>query len=382
MTGHTHVGIIAPEFPPDLGGIETHAFEYAKELATRTGLSVTVFTHPHPGGEIAVPGAGVRPVLKICRRADRLALLSNRTIDVWHVMNSAYAWLALETDRVLVSVHGNDFLRPYYAVSRPYLADLPLIYRIQPWVWRAFHPLWTALAAPLVRKGLPKAHHIFVNSLYTEGVLLEKIPACAGKTSVEYAGVAERFFGINRTPGHNGTARLLTVCRLSEARKNVDLVLRALARLMNRYPFSYTIVGDGHRRPALERLSDNLGLKDRVRFTGRVDQETLERAYGEADLFILTASITPNSHEGLGLVYLEAAAGGVPSLAARLAGAAEAVREGVSGMFVEEPTVSAITAALERFLGGAVRFDSAACRRFAKGFSWKRVVDCVLPYYR
>jgi len=67
-------------------------------------------------------------------------------------------------------------------------------------------------------------------------------------------------------------------------------------------------------------------------------------------------------------------------LAARLAGAVEAVEEGVSGMFVDEPTVPQIRAAIERFLSGEVTFAPDRCRDFASRFTWERVArhfsDC------
>lgn len=143
----------------------------------------------------------------------------------------------------------------------------------------------------------------------------------------------------------------------------------------------YSVVGEGHRRGELEALAEKLGLRDSVHFMGRVHQRTLVAIYGRADLFILTSSITPHCHEGFGIVYLEAAASGVPSLAARLAGAVEAVDEGVSGLFVEEPTVVSIASALEGFLKGTVKFDRQACREFAQGFSWSKVVDHAMSYY-
>jgi phosphatidylinositol alpha-1,6-mannosyltransferase len=97
---------------------------------------------------------------------------------------------------------------------------------------------------------------------------------------------------------------------------------------------------------------------------------------------VLASAVIPGSHEGFGIVYLEAAASGVPSLAARVGGAAEAVDEGKSGMYVEEPSVDALTTGLDRFLGGKVRFEPEACRTFARKFMWKNVVDHALQYYR
>ena len=70
------------------------------------------------------------------------------------------------------------------------------------------------------------------------------------------------------------------------------------------------------------------------------------------------------------------------SLAARLAGAAEAVEEGTSGVFVDEPTIENLAEALGRFLRGEIRFDRQACRNFAHRFTWRKVVDHALQYYR
>jgi glycosyltransferase involved in cell wall biosynthesis len=100
-----------------------------------------------------------------------------------------------------------------------------------------------------------------------------------------------------------------------------------------------------------------------------------------ADLFVLAASIVPGSHEGFGIVYLEAAASGLPGLAARLAGAAEAVAEGESGHFVEEPGEDAIAEALERFLSGGIRFDPERCRASAHRFTWAGVVTAADAAY-
>jgi glycosyltransferase involved in cell wall biosynthesis len=171
------------------------------------------------------------------------------------------------------------------------------------------------------------------------------------------------------------------VCRLAEPRKNVRQVLQALAKLKDRYRFSYTVVGDGPLRPGLERLTAELGLQDRVRFAGFVDNATLRTLLAQSDLFVLTSSVNRGSHEGFGIAYLEANACGTPVLAARLAGAVEAVQEGVSGFFVDAPEAQAIGAALEQFFCRKVQFDRTSCRAFAAHFTWQRVVDHALGYY-
>lgn len=374
-----HIAVVSPEFPPDIGGVETYAFEYARELVRR-GHRVTVFTQPHRAGEIELEGVRIQPALRLNRTVD-LAAIAASGADLWHPMNAAYAWLALHKANTVVSVHGNDFLKPYLPISGCDLGRIPLAWRIAPRIDRALRPAWSKYTARLIRAALPRARRILANSRYTEQVLLQRFPRCGGKTSVAYVGVREDFFGVAHTPAADGVPRLLTVCRLSEPRKNVDLILRALAQLQTRYAFRYTVVGDGPERPRLEALAHELGLEGRVRFAGFVSQEELFGYYGKADLFVLASSVIPGSHEGFGIVYLEAAASGVPALAARLAGAAEAVREGVSGMFVQQPSVEALAGALEQFLTGERSFDREACRRFAREFSWARVVDHGLADY-
>jgi phosphatidyl-myo-inositol dimannoside synthase len=372
------IGVVSPEFPPALGGVETYAWEFCRELVRR-GHDVTVFTTPQDHAVADLPGGRVLPLLRRRRKHDR-ETLRQQHVDAWHVMNAGYAWLAPDMSQpVVVSAHGNDFLRPYILAAR---LDL-----FQSWLplQRLFEPLdkrlGLILSERLMRRSLPRARHILCNSRYTERVLLERFPACQGKTSTAWVGVAEEFFGIERASRKSDAPQLLTICRLSEPRKNVALVLHALAALKLRFPFRYTVVGDGTERTDLQNLAQTLGLAERVCFTGRVGHDELRKHLSESDLFVLTASINPYSHEGFGIVYLEANAAGIPVLAARLAGAAEAVAERISGYFVDEPSVPALTAALENFLAGRLRFDPAACRDFARQFQWARVVEQAEKHY-
>ena len=370
-----HVGIVSSEFPPEKGGIQTYAWEYAAELARR-GNPVTVFTQKHPEGELAPPGVRVEPMLRLRRRFDR-RIVHSANVDVWHVMNAAYSWLAIETRRVFVTVHGNDFLCPYLPVARLDLRErchLPFGSHAD---WR----LGSWLTSRLVDRSLPHATHIFANSKYTAQRFLRQYPRCNGRISAAMVGVSGKFFAAPRPARPPGPPRFITVCRLAESHKNVDLVLRALARLRGAFAFRYIVVGDGYLRPSLQQLANDLGLADRVEFTGFVAAERLHPLLLTSDLFVLTSSETPIAYEGFGLVYLEAAASGCPVLAARIGGAAEAVEEGISGMFVEEVSVDSIERKLRSFLSEEARFDSDACIAFARRFSWESVVDHCLEHY-
>lgn len=375
------IGMVAPEFPPDVGGVQTYSYGLAEALAA-VGLEVTVFTRRDRAVEPVPAGCRREAVLRLRRRLDR-AVLQRTDIDAWHATNAAYAWIAMEDPRpVVVSVHGNDFLKPYVLVERPDFARFgPLAFcarRLRPLEER----VGRRSVASMLNRALPHANRILTNSRYTEAALLDRIPACRGRTTVGLVGVAPEF--LRWRP--DGTAehiahRLITVSRLSEPRKNVDRVLRALAQLQQKHEFVYTIVGDGPDAPRLKTLAEELGLGERVRFLGRIAGQKLREELTASGLFVLTSSVLPDSHEGFGIVYLEANACGTPVLAARQAGAVEAVAEDISGFFVDEPSVEALRAALDAHLDGRHRFDADACRAHAARFTWRRVAEAALPWY-
>jgi phosphatidylinositol alpha-1,6-mannosyltransferase len=288
-------------------------------------------------------------------------------------MNAGYAWLARYAVPCVVSVYGNEFLTPWIPITR---RRVPVLGS------RINHRLRVEGSRKLLRESCPRAGAILAISEYSKEAFLEKHPRCAGRVRAVYGGVDAAWLETARTLRGGGLpVRLITVCRLEEPRKNVDLTLEALARLSKRFAFEYIVVGDGPLKPVLEQRSRSLGIGERVRFLGHVaDTELVERLV-EGDLFVLVSSRDPYSFEGLGLVYLEANAVGTPVLAAKVGGAAEAVRDGVSGFFVEKVSVEGIEAAIARFLSGGIRFDGEACRAHAARFTWEATVDAVESVY-
>ena len=373
------IGLVTSEFPPDHGGVETYSWQLARELGQRPDLRVTVYAPPKSARITPPPGVTIKPVLRSCMHLD-WPTLKNQPIDVWHALSACHAWIAEKKRPTVVSVHGNDFLAPYPLTMRPALA-LPGLRALRPLAWRCLRPLWRHATQRMLARALTDTESIFANSRYTAEALRRQHAVDPEKIRIAYVGVDPAFFEVQRAPSGSLT-QLLTVCRLSEPRKNVDRVLHALAALKDRFAFEYTIVGEGKLRPELQHLAETLGLAGRVRFAGRVDDRTLHDLYANAALFVLPASVVPGSHEGFGIVYLEAAASGLPSLAARLAGAAEAVAEGRSGFFVDTPDIASIRDALARYLGGEMHFNADACRAFARDFSWKRVADVCEAAYR
>ncbi len=131
----------------------------------------------------------------------------------------------------------------------------------------------------------------------------------------------------------NNKTVLMTLGRLVSAdrHKGFDEVLEVLPRLIERLPnVVYLIVGDGPDRDRLEHKASSLGVADRVVFTGLIPELEKVAYYSLADVFVM-----PSRGEGFGIVYLEAMACGIPTVASRLDGGREALRNGMLGILVD-----------------------------------------------
>ena len=149
-------------------------------------------------------------------------------------------------------------------------------------------------------------------------------------------------------------------------RKGFDVVIEATARLARRHPELLAVVaGGGRDRPRLERLARRSGAP--VRFLGRVDDHALPALYGTSDIFAMACRDrwAGLEQEGFGIVFLEAAAAGVPQLAGRSGGSHEAVEHGRTGLVVDHPAdPAAVAAELERLVvDGELRRTLGAAAR-------------------
>ena len=121
-------------------------------------------------------------------------------------------------------------------------------------------------------------------------------------------------------------------------RKGQDTLVRAWPRVLARVPeAALLLVGGGPYRATLERLVDDAGLRRSVRLTGSVPARDLPAHYDAGDVFAMPCRTRRGGLdvEGLGIVYLEASASGLPVVAGRSGGAPDAVVAGQTGYVVD-----------------------------------------------
>lgn len=365
--GRLRIGVIAPELFDRPGGMPEYARQLAAALADRDDVVVYV-----PRGErFAGEAWHCEAVLERDLRTD-LERLARECVDVWFACNAALVALSPSLRAPLVTyLNGNDVLNPWLTFERAWhqrLEQTPLLWRLAPALRR------DAVRRD-VRRGLRHAASLVANSRSTAELVERVHPGFADKVRVIPPGVAEEFFQDRPEPPNDGPLRLLTVARLESwsARKNVDGVLHALRQLPADLRVHYTVVGDGDDRRRLEELADELQLQDRVSFVGAVPRDELLACYRDSDLFIMASRARPNDVEGFGIVYLEAAAAGVPSLCSRAGGATDAVHDGESGILLDGAEPADIANGILRFVRERHRFDSGRVRSFAEQFRWPQV---------
>lgn len=142
---------------------------------------------------------------------------------------------------------------------------------------------------------------------------------------------------------------VLAMARLVSG-KGFDVAIRAFALLPA--TFGLTIAGDGPLRHELERLAQELGLQDRVRFVGWAAGNEKERLLREADIFCL-----PSTYDAFPMSMVEAMAYGVPVVAVKWGGIPDMVADGKTGILVDRPDPGAIAEAMKRLSDKTVRLS-------------------------
>ncbi len=188
----------------------------------------------------------------------------------------------------------------------------------------------------------------------------------AGQISVIWNGVD---LGPEPAPRPRGS-RAICVARLNRI-KDHETLLRAARLVADRDPrFELELVGDGAERERVERIRDQLELRDRVRLLGTLDD--VRSRLAQANLFVMSSL-----SEGISLTVLEAMAAGLPAVVTAVGGNPEIVVEGVTGRLVPARDPDTLASVLIEVLSDPARAEEmgrAGRRRVAEHFDIRRMV--------
>jgi phosphatidyl-myo-inositol dimannoside synthase len=179
--------------------------------------------------------------------------------------------------------------------------------------------------------------------------------------------------------GIPGGSRIgLSVGRLIK-RKGFDLVIESLAFLRNEFPnLYYVIVGDGPERETLKKMADSSGVGDRTVILTEVKDEEKWVLYAMSDFFVMpNRTLEGTDWEGFGIVFLEAALLGKPSIGGNNGGVSDAIVHHETGFLVETDDYRQTAQSIKYLMDNEsiqIQMGKAAQRRAVDHFDWNVLV--------
>ncbi|MBO0680528.1 glycosyltransferase family 4 protein [Mycolicibacterium sp. S2-37] len=352
--------LVTNDYPPRRGGIQSYLEAFVDHIVAAGDHEITVYAPAWKGAAeydgaaaydvVRHPGSLMLPEPSVAGRMR--TLIADRDIaTVWFGAAAPLALLSplarrAGAGRVLASTHGHEVGWSMLPVARTALRrigdDTDVVTYVSRYTRRRFAGAFGPRAA------------------------LEHLPP--GVDTDRFApdpGAREELrkrYALGERPVVVCVSRLVP-------RKGQDVLIRALPEIRRQVPdAALVIVGGGPHRAALQRLADGHDVAEHVRFTGGVPGDELPAHHAMADVFAMPCRTRGAGLdvEGLGIVYLEASATGVPVVAGRSGGAPETVRDGATGVVVDGTDVAAVAAEV----GGLLRDRDRATAMGAEGRRW------------
>lgn len=364
----TRLLLVTNDFPPRRGGIQSYLEELVGQLVRAGSHTLTVYAPKWKGSEdfdraaayevVRHPGTLMLPVPSVATRMRRL--IERHDIEtVWFGAAAPLALMAplargAGVGRVIASTHGHEVGWSMLPVAR------------------------TALRR--IGNGTDVVTYV---SQYTRGRFASAFGADAALEHLPPGVDTDRF-----VPDEVARAELRARYRLGERpvvvclsrlvpRKGQDMLIRALPSIRQRVRgAALVIVGGGPYRTTLRRLAHSFGVAEHVVFTDGVPGDELPAHHAMADVFAMPCRTRGAGMdvEGLGIVYLEASATGVPVIAGRSGGAPETVLDGETGLVVDGWDVGAIASSVGDLLADpdrAARMGAAGRRWVVDNWQWR-----------
>jgi len=354
--------VVTNDFPPRVGGVQQYVWTLVSQL---------------PADRVAVL-APSWPGWREHDAAERFPVHRWPATFLWPTRELERRVLSLAAEhRADVILFGHGFPLPWMApgLAGRGIPSVALTHGAELWIAHTPALGWAQ------RRALGGVRRVTAVSEYTA----ERIRRAIGDdppVTVLYPGVdTERFspavdgsaarerFGLGDRPVVACVSRLVP-------RKGQDVLIRALADVRRRVPdATLLLAGDGPSRAGLEALAAREAPPGSVVFAGEVPPGDLPGVYAAGDVFAMPcrSRFAGMEVEGLGIVFLEAAACGKPVIAGRSGGAVEAVCDGETGLVVEGAEPKAVALALARLLGDpaeAARMGSVGRARVEAEFTW------------
>jgi len=327
--------ISTPIFPPEIGGPATYTMEVAQRLQERGHeIRIVAFTDVKPQVEnLEVIPVRVRyPILGTFLRQTRVffTLLSSvKSMDLIYLQDPVVVGVAsllvgkLVRKPLVLKFVGDSIWEKEYSLRR---TDKNL----DEFSGSSQKNLKLKLQISLLKFVFNHMSRIIVPSFYLRDILIKHYGVKPDRIAVVHNSVDAR--AIERPTGSHkqrNNKQIISIGRMVR-HKRIDGIITTLKELCKKFPgTSLALVGDGPERKPLERLAENLGVTQSVRFYGSIEHERTLELLSESDVFMLNSI-----YEGLPHTVIEAMNCSVPVVATNIRGTNEAIDDGRTGLLV------------------------------------------------
>jgi phosphatidylinositol alpha-1,6-mannosyltransferase len=349
--------LVTNDFPPKVGGIQSYLWELWRRLPAD---DVIVHTTPYEGADefdaaqeftvIRSREPWLLPQPVVARRVDALA-------------REHGADLVILDPAVPVGLIGPHLERPYGVVLHG--AEVTIPGRL-PITHTLLNRVLGGAVGVIAAGGYPAAE---AERSIGRALPTSIVPPGVDTNRIRPLGSADRR-AVRQRLGLPVDGPLITSASRLVPRKGMDVLIRASVRIAEGHPDVHVAIsGGGRDQSRLQKLVDE--LRAPVTLLGRLDDADMPGLYACGDVFAMLCRTRWRGleQEGFGIVFVEAAAAGVPQVAGRSGGAHEAVADGVTGAVVDDPTdVEEAAAVISGLLADPGRRDamSTASRERAK----------------
>jgi len=365
---------VAPWFYPHLGGVESHVLTLSRELAARGHEVTVVTTRDDPSSREPERMDGFE-VLRV-----RPRLIALRTPIAPRIRN---VLKGLAAD--LFHAHLPPPLSAHYAADASEVRRIPLVVTYHCDVELPF-PLGSFLEALYRRtigaSTLERAARVIVTTrtyAATSRAVWRHNPIVI-PNAVDHRRFHPDVDGSeirNRLGLPPSQPVVLLVCRIVP-HKGVEHFIEAARYVPDA---TFLVVGEGSSLGAMRRLAASLGVRERVRFLGRVSQEDLPKVYAACDVFVLPSV---SRLEAFGIAALEAMSSGKPVVVTDIPGVREVIQDGREGLLADPVNPQDLAEKIRRLLADAAlreEMGRSGREKVLSSFGIERITDQILRVY-
>ena len=370
--------LATPVYPPEIGGPATYIKELALRLRGEHEVVIVAYasTSERIDGTTLFVASKRRPLPLRLLKYITLLLKASRSADVIYVQNAVASGLPailvgmLRRIPVVLKFVGDEAWERA-SQERRTEKHLEEFLANPDGGWRTYVRM--AIQGFVLRR----ADIVTTPSLYLRDAIVRTYGIKNERAVVNY-NAAEKD---SEVPFETAPTRhqLAATARLVEW-KGLDGVIRATAILKKKYPdVKVVIAGDGPEEGKLKALSQELGVADRIRFTGRVSRAETWHLRKSSEVYVLNST-----YEGLPHTALTSFAARIPMVATDISGTNEAVYNEISGLLVPPGDDNALAAAISRLFDDAAlraKLVVGAERILNEKFSWESHLKTLLRFF-